>query len=276
VPLLRNYVNDAATIAGLDTRDDFTRSGDVNIAIDESRTALGQLRTSGRARRWLEARAGRLEAERDRLAKIESEQDAREMAAKAAAEADQLADLRKALPGFRAGYRFAEACTALRGLRLISAQNAAEQDLLVWFWQGGEDFLASLAEDLTKFGYRGNFQPRDGAVTYRDVRITRATRTTLVLEGGAVGGVASVPLAQVPAGQLVSLGMAMLEKVEGEEALQARRQALAHFSRHADLNDVAERLAGQLAGDRNFAERWEKLAALLAAPVAGGTSASTR
>ena len=272
-PQLRNYLSDAATLSTLETKDQFKRSGDVEGALAEARTALAQVKTQGRARRWVEARIGRLEAERDRLAKAEAENEQRNAAARSQNELKELDNVTKTLATMRTGYRFAEGVNELRRLNPQSTEARARHALLMWLWQGSEDFLNTLVADIGTHGYRGPLQPKEGAIVYPEVQVVKATRTTVVIQSSLVG-IKDLPVAQMAGAQLAALASGFIDKTAGEAEQRKRRELLALFSLQAGRLDTARNTALLLEGDPDFKTRWQQLFSLVSA-VSGASVPGT-
>ena len=260
-PILAKYISDAALIAGLSPMDDLPRSANAETVLKETRAAIGQLRTDGRARRFLEARASGLEKKRDTL--LAAEKAAEELAQqqRATREMAELDALSAKLASFREGYRFEEAVNELRSFSPQTAVAKERHGNLLWLWEGGVQFLASLVADLNANPYRGNLQIREGSVAMADVSISRATRANLVLSGRM--GVINASIGQLPAPQLVVLAVAMLEKTTLEPEINLRRGLLARFCLLTGQMETAKRWAASLENDREFGERWKAALALL-------------
>lgn len=264
-PLLGKYTADAALIASLTPTDDLPRARNVENVLKETRDAIGKLRTEGRARRFLEARASDLEKSRDRLLALEQEAEANANRERETRELADLDSLRAKLAGFREGYRFEEAVNEIRALTPATAAAKDRQALLLWLWQGGVDFFTVLIEDLNAKPFRGNLQTREGTIALPDVTVTKATRALFVLSGRA--GVINAPTGQIPASQFGVLAAAMLEKTNGEAEVTRRRELLARFCLLTGQNEAAERWAAGLENNREFEARWKA-----ARDLAGGAA----
>jgi hypothetical protein len=259
--ILGKYTADAALLAGLSPTNDLPRSMDAEFVLKETRDAIGRLRTGGRAKRFLEARAAALEKTRDKL--LAGEKAAEELALRerATREMADLDVLSAKLLSFRDGYRFEEAVNEVRAFSPQTAPAKERQALLLWLWQGGVDFFTTLVADLNANPYRGSLQIRDGSPALVDVSLTRATRATLVLSGRM--GVINAPIGQIPAPQIGVLAVAALEKTAGEAEVNLRRDLLARFCLLTGQTDAANRWAASLENDRQFSERWKSALSLL-------------
>ena len=265
--ILGKYTVDAALIQGLSPIDDLPRSSNAETVLKETRDAIGQLRTAGRAKRFLEVRVAALEKKRDSLLAAEKQADTLAEQQRATREMADLDALTAKLASFKTGYSFEEAVNELRAFTPQTAKAKERHETLLWMWQGGVDFLTNLVADLNANSYRGNLQIREGSVAMADVSITRANRATLVLSGRV--GVINAPLGQIPASQIVSLAVAMLEKTDGEAGVNLRRDLLARFCLLTGQTDAANRWAASLEKDRQFSARWNAALSLLSpAPAA--------
>lgn len=267
-PVLGKYTADAELLASLPPTHDLPRARNVETVLKETRDAQGKLRTEGRARRFLEARASELEATRDRLLAKEQEAEALANRERESRELADLETLREKLTGFREGYRFEEAVNEVRALTPTTPAAKDRHALLLWLWQGGVDFFAVLVEDLNAKPFRGNLQIREGVAPMPDLAVTRATRALFVLSGRS--GVINVPTGQIPASQYAVLAAAMLEKTNGEADVSRRRDLLARFCLLTSQTEAADRWAAGLEKDREFNARWKS-----ARPLVGGAAATT-
>ena len=256
-PVLGKYGQDLVTLNGLDTSDDFVRSGEVASAITETRTALAQLRTGGRAKRWLEARIAALEKTRAKLAAGEQQADKENLDKKTTAELAALATLSNSLPAFRDGYRFEEAVNEIRAAAVTTPAARDQQSKMLWLQQGCAEFFAVLVEDLNAKPFKGSFQPREGAVVYQNVTITKATRANVIVSGPI--GVVNVPVATIPVAQLNSMAVSMLERTTGVAETNRRRGLLARFNHVMGNAELAKRWAAAIENDKEFAGFWKAL-----------------
>ncbi|MFM7181233.1 MAG: serine/threonine-protein kinase [Verrucomicrobiales bacterium] len=260
-PILVKYTTDAALIAGLSPIHDLPRSTNAESALKETRDAIGQLRTDGRAKRFLEARASGLEKQRDTLLAAEKKADDLAQQERATREMAELDALAVKLASFRDGYRFEEAVNELRAFTPQTTVAKDSQAIMLWKWQGGVDFFTTLVADLNTKPYRGNLQIREGAAALSDISVTKATRATLVLSGRV--GVLNASIAQMPASQIVTLAVSMLEKTTVEADVNLRRSLLARFCLLIGQMDAANRWAASLEKDGEFTARWKAALALL-------------
>lgn len=254
-PILGKYIADAELIAGLSPTHDLPRSANARTVLKETRDAIGRLRTQGRARRFLEARASGLEKTRDNLAAAEKQAEELAQQQRAAREMADLDVLSAKLPSFREGYRFEEAVNELRAFIPQTPVAKDRHAILLWMWEGGAGFFTTLVADLNANPYRGNLQVREGSVAMTDVAVTKATRANLVLSGRV--GVMNASIGQIPAAQIVVLAVAMLEKSQAEADVNLRRDLLARFCLLTGQTDAANRWAASLEKDPGFSRRWK-------------------
>lgn len=254
-PILGKYTSDASLIAELSPIDDLPRASNVESALKETREAIERLRTDGRAKRFLEARASGLEKTRVRLAAAEKQAEDTALRERSARETAELRALAAKLGSFRGGYKFEEAVNEVRAFTPQTPEAKEQQANLLWTWQGGVDFLTTLVADLNANPYRGNLQIREGSAALYDISITRATRATLVLSGRM--GVINAPIDQIPSSQIGALALAMLEKAGGDPQLNLRRDLLARFCLLTGQTEAANRWAASLEKDPAFSAKWK-------------------
>ncbi len=267
-PLWRERVRDATAFETMRSLGDFANSAEGEAALQRAEEMAGAMAEGGRLARMAERRIEQIREEVDGMRREEIAEAERGRQERLEAE---WADLRQAVDeGSRllSELRFEEALLRLGRSSPSFPETIAARELLEWHWRGGSDFVEGLIDDLNEHGYRGRLQLARDGVVMASVTVTRATSSSLVMEGRA--GALTAQLALIPAEELARIGGEMLGNHEAA-ALADRRRMLALFARQAGLRDVFREQIGD--GTELGEEFMEKLGRLVEVEQALGISA---
>ncbi|QQL45877.1 serine/threonine-protein kinase [Sulfuriroseicoccus oceanibius] len=256
--LLNNYIYDAKTMLNLPLDETGTVSSDVDVTIGVLQRAHDELKMEGRAKDMVAARLERLRSLKVELEEAERREVEREQRELIRNEMIKVAKLRPQLKKLGESYQFREAAALARSTKLETSEAKSEMKNTSFLYQGCEQFIDLLIQDLNEHSFRGSLKLTERSAEMRGVTVVKATSASLAVRRG--GAVFTQKVEEMPQETLVKLAEWALEQTKGADARQARFKALAAFCVFTGDLERGDSAASEVSMlDREFTNAWKSL-----------------